>query len=142
MPLSLIHKLNAKHSTLAHSKVYFCNRIFLVETENKFTDSGNTSFVFLHVSILEPLLFFIYVNDMPQAVKSNLLWYVDDSCLTNQQKEIAKIAEILNKDFENICYWSYHNKLSIHFWDGKTKSFFASKQRDKNISKLNEDTRK
>ena len=76
---------------------------------------------------------------MPQAVKSNLLLYVDDSCLMRQHKDIA-IIEIkkLNEDFENICDWFVDNKLSIHFGDDKTKSIlFTSKRRSKNICNLN-----
>ena len=57
----------------------------------------------------------IYVNDMPQAVKSNLLLYADDSCLMYGHKDIANIEKILNEDFENICDWFVDNKLSIHF---------------------------
>ena len=59
---------------------------------------------------------------MPQAVKSNLLLYVDDSCLMRQHKDIV-IIEIkkLNEDFENICAWFVDNKLSIHFEDDQTK---------------------
>ena len=40
-----------------------------------------------------PLLFLIYVNDMPQVVKSNLLWYADNSCLIYQHKDIANIEK-------------------------------------------------
>ena len=31
--------------------------------------------------ILGPLFFLIYINDIPQAVDSELLLYIDDSCL-------------------------------------------------------------
>ena len=75
---------------------------------------------------------------MPQAVKSNLLLYADDSCLMYQHKDIAIIKKILNEDFENICDWFVDNKLSIHFGDDKTKSvLFTTKWRAKNIRKLN-----
>ena len=117
---------------------YLCDQIFLVETENKQSDFGKISCGVPHCSILEPLLFLIYINDMPQAVKSNLLLYADDSCLMYQHKDIAKIEKILNEDFENICDWFVDEKLSIHFRDDKTKSIlFISKQRAKNIRKLN-----
>ena len=71
-----------------------------------------------------PLLFLIYVDDMPQAVKSNLLLYADDSCLMYQHKDIAIIKKILNEDFENICDWFVDNKFSIHFRDDYTKSIY------------------
>ena len=41
-----------------------------------------------------------------------------------QHKDIAKIDEILNEDFESICDWFVDNKLSIHFGDDKAKSIF------------------
>ena len=71
---------------------------------------------------------------MPEAVKSNLLLYTDDSCLKYQYKDIRKIGQILKKDFENICNWFVDNKLSVHFGDDKTKSIlFASNGTAKNI---------
>ena len=117
---------------------YLRDRIFLVETENKLSDFGKISCGVPQGSIVGPLLFLIYVNNMPQAVKSNLLLYADDSCLMYQHKDIAIIEKILNEDFENSCDWFIDYKLSVHFRDDKTKSIlFASKRRAKNIRKLN-----
>ena len=48
-------------------------------------------------SILGLLLFLIYVNDMPEAVKLTL--YADDSCILYQPKEEDEIEKHLNKDF-------------------------------------------
>ena len=88
--------------------------------------------------ILGHLLFLIYVNDMPQAVNSNLFLYADDSCLMFQHKEVEEIERVLNNDFENICDWFVDNKLSIHFGEDKTKSIlFASQRKIKTIKKLN-----
>ena len=115
-----------------------CDRMLLVETENKLSDLGKISCRVPQGSVLGPLLFLIYVNDMPQAVKPNLLLYADDSCLMYQHKDIAIIEKILNEDFENICDWFVDNKLSINFGDDKTKSIlFASTRRAKYIRKLN-----
>ena len=64
--------------------------------------------------------------------------HADNSCPMYLHEDIAKIEKILNEDFENICDQFVGNKLSIHFWDDKTKSIlFASKRRDKNGRKLN-----
>ena len=75
---------------------------------------------------------------MPQAVKSNLFLYADDSCLMYQHRDVEEIEKQLNKDFENICNWFVNNKLSIHFGEDKTKSIlFASKHKIKSARKLN-----
>ena len=49
-----------------------------------------------------PSLFFIYVSNMPQAMKSNLFLYADDSCLAFQGECVKEIEKRLNKDFANI----------------------------------------
>ena len=86
----------------------------MVETENRLSDLGKISCGVPQGPILGPLLFLIHVNGMPQAKKSNLLLYADDSCLMYQHKDIAKIEKMLNEDFENICDCFVDNTLSIH----------------------------
>ena len=50
-------------------------------------------------SILGPLLFLIYINDMPRAADSELSLYADDTCLVFQHKDIKATEEHLNRDF-------------------------------------------
>ena len=74
---------------------------------------------------------------MPQAVKSNLFLYADDSCLIFQGKDVIEIEKQLNEDFTNICEWFVDNRLSIHFGEDKTKSIlFASKRKVKKVPQL------
>ena len=63
----------------------------------------------------------IYVSDIPQAVKSNLVLHADDLCLMYQHKDIAIMKKILNEDFENICDWFVDNKLGIRYGDDQTQ---------------------
>ena len=80
-------------------------------------------------SILGPLLFLLYVNDMPQAVNSELLLYADNTCLIYMGKNIQKIEEQLNSDFTSLCEWFIDNKLSVHFGEEKTKSILFGTKR-------------
>lgn len=41
-------------------------------------------------SILEPLLFLMYVKDMSQAAKRNFSLYADDACLVCQHRDITR----------------------------------------------------
>ena len=68
-------------------------------------------------SILGPLLFLIYINDMPQAISSTLLLHADDSCIQYQHKNVMEIEKQLNEGFENLCDWFVDDKFSIYsFW--------------------------
>ena len=89
-------------------------------------------------SILGPLLFLLYGNDMPRAVNSELLLYADDTCLIYMGKNIQKIEEQLNSDFTSLCEWFIDNKLNVHFGEEKTKSIlFGTKRQLKDQRDLN-----
>ena len=112
---------------------YLYEQIFFIEIENQLSDFGKVSCGVPQGSILGPLLLLIYVNVMPQAIKSNLFLYADDSCLMYQHRDFNEIEKEVNKDFENVCNWFVYIKLSIHFGEDKTKSIlFASKPKIKN----------
>ena len=102
----LLQKLYAvgfwKH-TVNWFQSYLSNRSFLVNLENSFSQPASVSCGVPQGSILRPLLFLIYVNDMSQAVKCDLFLYADDTCLVCQRKDINKIENQLNEDFYNIC---------------------------------------
>ena len=135
----LLQKLKAiRFTDLQWFRSFLSERIFLVNIESKLSDFGKISSEVPKGSILVPLLFLIYVNNMPQVVKSTLLLYADDSFILYQHKEVDEIEKHLNKNFENICHWFVDNRLSIHFGEDKTKSIlFASKRRSKNVRQLN-----
>ena len=80
---------------------YLPERMFFISIENQLVDYGRILCGIPQGSNLGPLLFFIYVNDMPQAVNSNLFLYADDSCLMFQHKEVEEIDRVLNSDFED-----------------------------------------
>ena len=116
---------------------YLSNRKFTVNLENSFSKVSNISCDVPQGSILGSLLFLIYVNDMPMAVKCNLFLYADDKCLVFQGKNVKDIEKQLNEDFVHICDWFVDNKLSIHFGEDKAKSIlFASKSKIKKLQKL------
>ena len=54
-------------------------------------------------SVLGPLLFLIYINDMQIAVKCNLFLYADDTCLVFQSKNVMDIKKQLNEDCQVSC---------------------------------------
>ena len=81
---------------------YQSNRKFMVNLENSFSEVSNISCGVPQGSILAPLLFLIYVNDMPKAVKCNLFLNADDTCLVFQTKNVNDIEKQLNEDFANI----------------------------------------
>jgi hypothetical protein len=77
-------------------------------------------------SILGPLLFLIYVNDLSGVVKDKVLLYADDTGILVAGKSISEIEASLSSSMELVSEWLVDNKLSLHL--GKTESIlFGSK---------------
>ena len=53
-------------------------------------------------SILGPLLFLLYVNDMPQAVNCMPILFADDTCLILTTPNLASLTTIMNKELQNL----------------------------------------
>ena len=66
-------------------------------------------------SLLGPLLFLLYTNDMPDKVRyCKLALYADDTCLFFSNKDPNLIYERINYDLEIISEWLNANKLVIN----------------------------
>ena len=101
---------------------YLSQRQFKVNINEVFSDPALVTCGVPQGSILGPLLFLLYVNDIPQSVECELLLYADDTCLIFQHKKVEVIENSLNKDFANLCDWFVDNRLSIHLGEDKTKT--------------------
>ena len=113
--------------TISWFKSYLSNRKFFVNVENTFSESANLKCSVPQGSILGPLLFLLYINDLPQAIADcDIRLYADDTCISFKHINIKTIEDTLNKDFNSLCDWFVDNKLSIHFGEDKTKTILFS----------------
>ena len=84
-------------------------------------------------SLLGPLLYLCYCNDMSISVESKLLLYADDSIIMYSDKDPNIISQKLASELESCNTWLIENKLSLHM--GKCESIlFGSKRKCKKIA--------
>ena len=119
--------LNFSEGAIKWVDSYLANRTFIVNVETAFSDPADLKCGVPQGSILGPLLFLLYINDLPQAVQfCDIRLYADDTCISFKHKNVKTIEGKLNQDFNSLCDWFLDNKLSIHFGEDKTKSILFS----------------
>ena len=62
-------------------------------------------------SIMGPLHFLIYINDLPEGLITNAKLLADDTLLFSVVRDIAASTEELNNNLRNISKWAYHWKI-------------------------------
>jgi len=65
-------------------------------------------------SVLGPLLFLIYVNDLQNATFCNLRLFTDDTCLVLSNPTKSELESNCNTELKNLHYWCNANKLLIN----------------------------
>ena len=67
------------------------------------------------VSILGPLLFLIYINDLPNCLKfTTPCLYADDTQIFSPSFDSGVLANNINSDLKNLSDWLTVNKLQFH----------------------------
>ena len=81
-------------------------------------------------SVLGPLLFLLYINDLHRAIKfSKTYYFADDTNLLNINSSIFSIKSQLNRDLKSMNLWLLANKISLNAT--KTELIFFRKPSQK-----------
>ena len=84
-------------------------------------------------SVLGPLLFLVYINDITTSIKHcNTRLFADDTCLFIEVNNRETTVEMIHSDLDNIDKWA--KKWLVQFAPEKTKSLTISKKRDAHLN--------
>ena len=96
-------------------KSYLSNR-------HQFVFASGTKSAFLEIkdgvpqgSVLGPLLFLIYINDLPSSIKNSIVsLFADDTCLLSSDKNLESLNVKINDDLQALSNWLKSNKISLN----------------------------
>ena len=65
-------------------------------------------------SVLDPLLFLVYINGLEEGIKSSIIFFADDTSLFSIVRDPLISAEELNHDLKLINKWAFQWKMSFN----------------------------
>ena len=96
-------------------KSYLSNRKQYVSINGANSTEVNVHYGVPQGSVLGPLLFLIYINDLNKALKyCTTIHFADDTSLLLKNKSLKKMRKYLNLDLKNLSNWLNANKISLN----------------------------
>jgi hypothetical protein len=118
----LLHKLEyygIRGKSLALLRSYLSNRVQRVYVNGVMSDWKKVKFGVPQGSILGPLFFIVFINDMFSSNYLNITSYADDTTITAKARNIFELVLKANVNLKLLHDWICANKLSLNI--SKTK---------------------
>ena len=86
-------------------------------------------------SVLDPLLFLIYINDLPKVSKKlTFFLFADDTNIYCESSDILEIQKTVNKEFKKVRKWLDVSRLALNI--EKTNFVLFHSTRNKPVSQI------
>ena len=95
-------------------KNYLSNREQRVVLNGMCSDWGSINSGVPQGSVLGPLLFLVYINELEKGIKSSIKFFADDTSLFSIVRDPKTSAEELNHDLQLISQWAFQWKMSFN----------------------------
>ena len=113
--LKKLHIYGIRNTQLNWFKNYLENRMQLVSCNGTYSPLKLIKYGVPQGSILGPLLFILYINDLPNvSTKLFFILFADDTNVFNSHSCIETLIEQTNIELEKISEWFRANKLTLN----------------------------
>ena len=122
-----MEKYGIRGKALSLLESYLCDRKHAVRVNNTIS-----SFLTLNIgvpqgSVLGPLLFLLYINDLPNSTNFNVKLFADDTLLSLDSKNYKDLQKRVNEEMKSVSKWLNINKLTLN--TSKTKYMVITSKR-------------
>ena len=117
-PFILLRKLEhngVRGAPLKLLESYLTNRFQYTKVNDVKSDLKPVKMGVPQGSLLGPLLFLIYINDITKATNYKIRLFADDSCISIEHNNPIILQNIVNTELEKINNWLEINKLFLNY---------------------------
>ena len=107
---------------LLHS--YLSNRTQFVDISESISSTRIVANGVPHGSILGPILFLIFINDLANALETSPQLFADDTCLLISDTSLDGLERLCNSEFLHVCEWMTSNRVALNPY--KTQAMLIS----------------
>ena len=113
--LDKLEHYGIRGTALTWFKAYLSNRSQYVSVNGYSSNQLNVTCGVPQGSVLGPLLFLIYINDLPNS-SSKLSFYLfaDDTNIYFESHSLSILQKVVNKELRNVRKWLDANKLALN----------------------------
>ena len=109
-----LYKLGVRGVELDWFKNYLTNRFQFVSIDEICSTLINIKIGVPQGSVLGPLLFLVYINDLPLSTQLFVLMFADDTTLLASSNNIVDLYNFVNAEFYKLTTYFRLNKLALH----------------------------
>jgi hypothetical protein len=128
--LKKLNKMGLRGKELLWFKSYLENREQYVYVNGSKSGKRQVKIGVPQGSILGPILFLCYINDLPKSTREFLEIFADDTVGVFSGINLQDLVVKINAELQNLCLWFRSNQLSLH--PEKTK-FMVFSNNEKNV---------
>lgn len=99
-----LHQYGIRQETLQWIKAFLSNRLQQVVVENEKSDTVPVTSGVPQGSVLGPILFLIYINDLPDEIRSKVRLFADDTAVYLAVTSLQD-AQLLQQDLDTLQSW-------------------------------------
>jgi len=110
------HNFGIRGIPLQLFRSYLSNRKQFVKLENVKSGSVDISNGVPQGSVLGPLLFIMYINDLPNSSAFYTVLHADDTYLCLSYKNLDNLQHLVNVELIKVDKWLRSNKLFLNYY--------------------------